>query len=169
MNLACSLEQDHPAAMLLAAGGFRDVTRVASGDPSMWMDIFTSNREFILQTSRQLRLLLSEMERCLVNGDTASLAERLKRARAGRMRIPIALRGLLPALYEVLVTVPDRPGAIAGITVILGDHGINIVDIEIMRIREGDGGTLRLAFRTEEDAEAAVCALRNSGMVAKRR
>jgi prephenate dehydrogenase len=169
INLACSLEHDHPAAMLLAAGGFRDVTRVASGDPSMWMDIFASNREFILQTNRQLRLQLSELERCLVSGDTASLAERLAMARTGRMKIPIARRGLLPMLYEVLVTVPDRPGAIAGIAVVLGEHGINIVDIEIMRIREGDGGTLRLAFRTEEDAEAAVSALRNSGMAAKRR
>ena len=169
MNLASSLEPDQPAAMLLAAGGFRDLTRVASGDPSMWMDIFASNREFILQTSRQLRILLSEMESCLESGDNAYLADKLARARAGRARIPIAVRGFLPAMYEVLVTVPDRPGAIAGITGILGDHGINIVDIEILRIREGDGGTLRLAFRTEEDAEAVMCALRSREMVVKRR
>jgi prephenate dehydrogenase len=169
MNLISSLEPDHPAAMLLAAGGFRDVTRVASGDPSMWMDIFASNREFILQTSRQTRALLSEMEGCLENGDAASLADQLARARAGRTRIPIAVRGFLPAVYEVLVTVPDRPGAIAGIAGILGDQGINIVDIEILRIREGDGGTIRLAFRTEEDAEAALCALQRQGMAAKRR
>jgi prephenate dehydrogenase len=169
MNLTASLEPDHPAAMLLAAGGFRDLTRVASGDPSMWMDIFASNREFILQTSRQLRLLLSEMESCLEDGDTAALTDRLARARAGRARIPSVVRGFLPAVYEVLVTVPDRPGAIAGIAGILGDQGINIVDIEILRIREGDGGTLRLAFRTEEDAAAALFALQGRGWLVKRR
>jgi prephenate dehydrogenase len=169
VNLASSLEPDHPAAMLLAAGGFRDVTRVASGDPSMWMDIFASNREFILQTSRQLRALLSEMESFLEDGDTASLADKLRRARSGRARIPSVVRGFLPAVYEVLVTVPDRPGAIGGITGILGDHGINIVDIEILRVREGDGGTLRLAFRTEEDAEAGLFALQGRGMRVKRR
>jgi prephenate dehydrogenase len=162
MNLASSLEQDHPAAIMLAAGGFRDLTRVASGDPSMWMDIFASNRELILQTSRQFRALLAEMETCLASGDTASLAARLASGRAGRQRIPLAVRGFLPAVFEVLATVPDRPGAIAGITGALADQGINIVDIEIMRVREGDGSTLRLAFKAEEDAEAALRALRQS-------
>jgi len=169
MNLTLSLEPDHPAAMLLAAGGFRDLTRVASGDPSMWMDIFASNREFILQTSRQLRFSLSELEGCLRDGNTAALAERLTWARTGRARIPSVVRGFLPAVYEVLVTVPDRPGAIAGITGILGDQGINIVDIEILRIREGEGGTIRLAFRTEAEAEAARLALQGRDWLAKRR
>jgi prephenate dehydrogenase len=128
----------------------------------MWMDIFASNREFILQTSRQFRALLSEMETCLEGGDTASLADKLARGRAGRQRIPLAVRGFLPAVFEVLATVPDRPGAIAGVTGALGDQGINIVDIEILRVREGNGSTLRLAFKTEEDAEAALCALQQS-------
>jgi prephenate dehydrogenase len=133
------------------------------------MDIFASNREFILQTSRQLRAVLSEMESCLEDGDTVSLADKLTRARAGRARIPSVVRGFLPAVYEVLATVPDRPGAIGGIAGILGEQGINIVDIEILRIREGDGGTLRLAFRTDVDAEAALFALQGRGLRAKRR
>jgi prephenate dehydrogenase len=169
MNLAASLEPEHPAALLLAAGGFRDVTRVASGDPSMWLDIFASNRDFILQTSRQLRVLLAELENCLEEGGAAALAGKLAQARAGRARIPGAVRGFLPAVYEVLVTVPDRPGAIGGIAGILGEQGINIVDLEIMRIREGEGGTLRLAFRTEEEAEAALSALKGRGLLAKKR
>jgi prephenate dehydrogenase len=69
----------------------------------------------------------------------------------------------------VLATVPDRPGAIGGIAGILGEQGINIVDIEILRIREGDGGTLRLAFRTDVDAEAALFALQGRGLRVKRR
>ncbi len=64
---------------------------------------------------------------------------------------------------------PDRPGVIAEITGILGSGGINIVDIEILRVREGDGGTIRLAFKTEGEAEAALSALHNRGVTAKRR
>lgn len=168
-NLALSLEAEHPAALLLAAGGFRDLTRIASGDPSMWMDIFASNRDFILQTSRRFRGLIEEMEGCLERDDRASLMDWLNRARQARQRIPLSIRGFLPAAFEVLAIVPDRPGAIAGIAGALGDDGINIVDIEILRAREGDGGTLRLAFRTEEDAEAALDALKNQGITAKRR
>ncbi|MGD0153683.1 MAG: prephenate dehydrogenase [Thermacetogeniaceae bacterium] len=169
MNLTSALEADHPAAIMLAAGGFRDVTRVASGDPAMWMDIFDSNREFILQTSRQFRARLTDMEGYLERGDTAALAEALAKARQGRQRIPVAIRGFLPAVFEVLVMLPDRPGSIAEIAGILGHSGINIVDIEILRVREGEGGTLRLAFKTEEDATAALGALRYQGVVAKRR
>lgn len=169
MKLASTLEHDHPVTMLLAAGGFRDVTRVASGDPSMWVDIFASNRELIMKTSRQFRALLSELEEQIEHGDTISLADELSRARQGRQGIPLAIRGFLPAVFEVLVMLPDRPGAIAKIADILGDQGINIVDIEILKVREGEGGTLRLAFKTEEDAEAALYALKGQGVVAKRR
>jgi prephenate dehydrogenase len=84
------------------------VTRVASGDPSMWMDIFASNREFILQTSRQLRAVLSEMESCLEDGDTASLADKLTRARAGRARIPSVVRGFLRAGHSARPSRGDR-------------------------------------------------------------
>ncbi len=169
MNLASALETDHPAAMLLAAGGFRDVTRIASGEPAMWMDIFDSNREFILKTSRQFRARLSDLEGYLEHGDTAALAEALAKARQGRQRIPVAVRGLLPAVFEVVAMLPDRPGSIAEIAGILGHGGINIVDIEILRAREGEGGTLRLAFKTENDATAALDALRHRGIVVKRR
>jgi prephenate dehydrogenase len=168
-NLVSLMEAEHPAALLLAAGGFRDLTRIASGDPSMWMDIFTSNREFILQAGRRFRALLEEMEACLERDDRASLMDWLDRARQVRQRIPLSIKGFLPAAFEVLATVPDKPGAIAGIAGALGDGGINIVDIEILRVREGDGGTLKLAFRTEEDAEAALNTLRNRGIVVKRR
>ncbi len=169
MNLVATMAPEHPAAMVLAAGGFRDVTRVASGDPEMWIDVFVNNRDLILQTSRRFRELLSGIEDCLDRGDLKALAGQLGRARQERGKIPRAVRGLLPSLSELVVTVPDRPGSLAGITTTLGNRGLNIVDIEILRVREGDGGTVRLAFKTGEEAEAALDALRQQGLTARRR
>jgi prephenate dehydrogenase len=169
MNLVAMMAPEHPAAMVMAAGGFRDVTRVASGNPEMWIDICLSNRDLILKTSRQFRLLLSVIEECIARGDLDALGDHLGRARRERGKIPLAARGLLPSVSEVAVTLPDRPGSLAGITAVLGNQGINIVDIEILRIREGDGGTVRLAFKTDAEAEVALEALRHRGFTAKRR
>ncbi len=169
MNYAGKLASNRPETLLLAAGGFRDVTRIAAGHPSIWRDIYASNREYIINTCRQFREILRKMEDCLEQEDWDALAAALERARQEREKIPLKLRGFLPAVYEVVVTVPDRPGSIAHVTGILGKKGINIIDIEILRVREGDGGTIRLAFATEAEAELALHALREKGIIVKRR
>ncbi len=160
---------DHPVTFLLAAGGFRDVTRIAAGHPRMWRDIYQSNRHYILQASSQFRKILSSLEQLLANGDFEAFVGVMEKARTERQKIPYKLRGFLPAVHEVVVTVPDRPGTIARVAGILGERGINIIDIEILRVREGEGGSIRLAFASEEEAIAAYHALRQAGIVVKRR
>jgi prephenate dehydrogenase len=169
MNYAGKLALSHPETLLLAAGGFRDVTRVASGHPAIWRDIYASNREHLVNTCRQFRELLREMEQYLEQGDFGTLVTIMEEARREREKIPLKIRGFLPAVYEVVVTVPDRPGTIAHVAGILGERGINIIDIEILRVREGDGGTIRLAFAKEAEAELALRALRENGVIVKRR
>ncbi|GAW93223.1 prephenate dehydrogenase [Calderihabitans maritimus] len=92
-----------------------------------------------------------------------------RQAQEIRSSIPRKLKGILPAVYELVVTVPDRPGMIAEIGRLLGDEGINIIDIEILRVREGEGGTIRLGFQTEEAVEEALRILRDNGIIVKRR
>ncbi len=169
MYHAGRLASSHPETLLLAAGGFRDVTRVAAGHSLIWRDIYASNRDCIIDTCRQFRGLLEEMEQRLEEGNYEALVAVMEEARREREKIPLKIRGFLPAVYEVVVTVPDRPGSIANVTGILGERGINIVDIEILRVREGDGGTIRLAFAKEAEAELALRALREKGVIAKRR
>ncbi|MGB9791267.1 MAG: prephenate dehydrogenase/arogenate dehydrogenase family protein [Thermacetogeniaceae bacterium] len=169
MNVASHIASEYPETMILAAGGFRDVTRIAASQSAMWRDIYMTNRENIVNMSRRLRKYLEEMENNLEKGNFEAIVAEIKKAREEREKIPFRVRGLLPSVYEVLVTVADRPGSIAEVTALVASKDLNIVDIEIVRVREGEGGTLRLAFKTPEEADSAESILKGSGFIAKRR
>ena len=93
----------------------------------------------------------------------------LEGARQVRSMLPARSKGYLPALYEIVVTVPDKPGIIGSMALQLGEAGLNITDIEILRVREGEGGTIRVAFATHQEQEQAVSLLAAHGIPARRR
>ncbi|MFZ5651111.1 MAG: prephenate dehydrogenase/arogenate dehydrogenase family protein [Bacillota bacterium] len=154
---------------LLAAGGFRDTTRIAAGSPEMWRDIFASNRSSVLEALKAFRARLDQFQESLESCDHDSIFQLLSRARDLKNGMPARRKGYLPALWEIVVTVPDEPGVIARLASILGGEGINICDIEILRVREGEGGTIRIAFAKETEQERAVTLLTGSGIPSKKR
>ena len=91
-------------------------------------------------------------------------------AYANRVRgsIPRDAKGFIHTLYEILVVAEDRPGVIAEITTALQQHDVNISDIEVMKVREGEGGTLRLGFDSEASASRALDILVGISYVARR-
>lgn len=164
VQAAGELSREHPLALMLAAGGFRDTTRIAAGDPVMWRDIFLYNREAILVLLKSWRRQIDDLEGMIRSGDAPGLETALNQARTLRARVPARQKGLLPALHELVVTVPDRPGVIGAMATSLGEAGINIIDIEILRVREGEGGSIRLGFTTAAAATRALEILQNSGI-----
>lgn len=154
---------------LLAAGGFRDTTRIAAGNPEMWRDIFIANRHCVLEALDCFTGRLLEFKGSIESADEDLIYNLLSRARNLKNGMPAKRKGYLPALWEIVVTVPDRPGIIGEIAGILGKASINISDIEIMRVREGEGGTIRLAFATESEQDSAVILLSQSGIQSKKR
>jgi hypothetical protein len=78
-------------------------------------------------------------------------------------------KGFLTPLCDVLVRLEDRPGMLALMTGALADNGINVKDIELLKIREGEGGTIRLAFADAEDADRAIELLAGVGLSARTR
>lgn len=147
----------------LAAGGFRDATRVAASNPVMWRDILLANRAQVLDMLRRFRAEINSYEEVLAAGEGAMIQEKLASARQVRAGLPAKTSRYLSILYEIVVTVPDRPGAIAAFTAPLAGAGINIVDLEIMRVREGEGGTIRVGFATREEQAGAFRVLRDKG------
>lgn len=153
----------------LAAGGFRDTTRIAAGSPVMWRDIFYDNREQLLNMVNLFRLELDLFESSIMRGELDSIENNLESARQARSGLPDRTKGYLPCLFEIVVTVPDRPGVIAGFTAHLARAGINISDIEILRVREGEGGTIKIGFASGEEQDLALQVLRENGYAARKR
>lgn len=169
VNTVASMEEDHPLALVLAAGGFRDTTRIASGDPSLWKDICFSNREQLLKMIQLFKEQLLILEKQLAASERDEFEASLAKAQKTRAKIPAKMKGYWPFLDEIIVTIPDRPGTIGQVAAILGEQGINIDDIEILRVREGEGGSLRLGFATMGAADKAIEILAKHDLVARKR
>jgi len=150
----------------LAAGGFRDMTRIASSPFGMWDDIFQTNgdkvREMVDSFIEQLKKVRGRI-------GTRALGEDFEAANIARASIPKDSKGFLHPLFDILVVVEDKPGVIAQISTELARNSINIKDIEVLKVREGEGGTLRLAFEREREAAEAIDLLGKLGYHARPR
>src|SRR5207245_9662149 len=84
MGLAAEMSEEHATLLRLAAGGFRDMTRIAAGHPGIWPDICAENRDAIVETLDRLVAALQRMRSTVGEGDRTGLLESLERARAAR-------------------------------------------------------------------------------------
>ncbi len=147
----------------LAAGGFRDSTRIALGNPEVWRDICISNRWSLLSALKVFRKSLDTIEKYLTEQNGDAVHEYLQRAQEYRGSIPHRGRGILPEIHEMVVLLKDTPGAIARVTGLLSEEQINIDAIEIIHVRELSGGSLRLGFRNKENRQKAQKLLDQKG------
>ncbi len=149
MNAASEGAAQDAALLRLAAGGFRDMTRVAAGSPSIWPDICADNARAIVGALDRLLADLGAMRDRVARTDRAGLLAVLDTASAARRNLPA--RATRPDnLAELRLPVPDREGVLAEITTLAGDQGINIYDIEIAHSAEGPRGVLVLVVASTE-------------------
>jgi prephenate dehydrogenase len=144
----------------LAAGGFRDMTRIAASPYSIWKDILRDNAP---QIGHVLDALIEQLLSMRGELTSAVLEERFRRAAAFRTAIPLRSKGFLKPLHRIAISVPDQPGTLARLTTVLAQSTINIKDIELLKVRENVGGTFHLHFETRAEAERAVQLLQNIG------
>lgn len=161
VNLASAGTSEEENILLFAASGFRDMTRIAAGNPNIWLDICLANAEAIRRTLQRFSKSLIELDQLLQRRDTAGLRRVLEGARQSRLNLPALLHKDLAELRVLSIPVIDRPGVLSEITVTVGHLGINIEDIELVH-SEGRG-VLKLTLRSEENAGKAAEALRKKG------
>jgi prephenate dehydrogenase len=143
MDVATTNEQDRRTLMRLAAGGFRDMTRIAAGHPAIWPDILTTNREAVLGALDAYLAALSRVRDHIAAGERDELLAILERARVRRRNLP-ASASMAEDLVEMRIPVLDRPGALAEVTNLAGRLGVNVEDIEVAHSSEGDRGVIVL-------------------------
>lgn len=163
VNTVAEVSEDYENVFSFAAGGFRDTTRIASGNVDVWIDIAKTNADGIVQVISLFEDVLKELKECISTRDFERVRDILLKAKQAREKIPLKRKGFLTPIYETVIIIQDKPGAISKVTTLLGDAGINIKDIEVLRVREGYGGTLRLGFAKQSELEKAVQILRGAG------
>ncbi len=164
MQMAAARGESDAALLRLAAGGFRDMTRIAAGDPGMWLDVCAENRHAIVDVLDELLGALGELRRVVDDGDPVGLEQRLRSAQQARRSLPM---GAPPSeqLAEVRVQIPDQPGELATVTALATELDINVYDVEVAHSVDERGGRLLLVVDAARAGEL-VAALGVRGRVA---
>jgi prephenate dehydrogenase len=153
---------DRDALLELAAGGFRDVTRIAASDPSLWVAILRSNRPAVLEALGRVTGALEDAASLIRDERWDDLAAWLDDARRARLELfAKPVMGAEPVALAMLV--PDRPGVLAEVTTAAGRLGANIEDLRIIHSTEGGRGRLELVIAGHDAAAALAEALSTLG------
>jgi len=164
VEVAAKRSSSTPRIWELAAGGFRDTTRISSSNPLLWRDICLTNKNALLEAIDLALNELAEFKNALMKDDSKAIENFFYRAKEARAKIPAKGTGLLPSLFDLSVEAPDKPGIIADITGSLATAGINIIDIEVARLREApDSAPIRLFFESEQSRTSAISILKSAG------
>lgn len=151
VHQADHISERHELVTRLAAGGFRDITRIASSSPSMWRDILIHNKNVLIELMNDWKLEMDKVLSLIKNEQAEELYDYFSRAKHVRDGLPQDQKGAIPAFYDLYVDVPDYPGVISEITGYLAKEKISITNIRIMETREEIFGILAISFQTEED------------------
>lgn len=160
VNLVRESDDENETMKTIAAGGFKDITRIASSSPVMWENICLSNRDQLL------KLIDAYMERlqCTRNdiaaGNENALLDTFSAAKDYRDSITITSKGVLKKVYEMYIDLLDEAGGIATIATILASNNLSIKNIGIIHNREFEEGVLRLEMYDENSLASAITLLK---------
>lgn len=160
VNLVRTTDDEQERMRLLAAGGFKDITRIAASSPAMWQSICMTNTESIKQTLDAYIAALTQVSDALSRRDADYFYRIFEDAGIYRSSIPNG-KGMLNRIFEVLIDISDEAGAIATIATLLGANGISIKNIGIVHNREFEQGVLRIEFYKEEALLRSIQLLRS--------
>lgn len=163
VDLAVGRADDIGADLLrLGAGGFKDMTRIAAGDPDLWTGICMANAPALRRGIADLGAVLERFSGALERGDAAAVRAWLAAPADVRRALPARWVPATAQLRELTVPVSDRPGVVGIVTTAVSRAGCNIEDIEIDHQSE-ETAVLRLVLTDEGDSDALIADLRERG------
>ena len=146
VNLVNALDNDAEYMKTIAAGGFRDLTRIASSSPVMWEQICLENHENISNVLDEYIRMLIQIRCSIDNMEAENLYEMFASSRDYRDSIDATSSGLINKTYVLYIDIVDEAGGIATIATILAMEGISIKNIGIIHNREFEQGVLKIEF-----------------------
>lgn len=165
VNLVSFLDNDAHYMKTIAAGGFRDITRIASSSPEMWQQICLENRENISNVLDDYIRLLIQVRCSVDNGEAEQLYQMFANSKDYRDSIDVADNGLIRKSHVLYLDIADEAGGIATIATILAMDKISIKNIGIIHNREFEEGVLKIEFYEEESLERGAALLRKRNYV----
>ena len=154
MEQTASYAEEHEMARRFAAGGFRDMTRIAESEPGMWTSILLSNRETIIERIEDFKRRLDEVGQAISKGDENQIWNFFNQAREQRQAMEIHKCGGVDSSFDLYVDVPDEENVILRILELL--RGTSLVNIHINEEnREDIHGILQISFKNAQDLKRA--------------
>ena len=160
VNTVHDLDSREEMMKMLAAGGFKDITRIASSSPEMWEQICIENHDNISRVMDTFVALLEESRQEMNAGNSAAINQMFSRSRNYRDSFSSRSLGSIKKTYRVFCDIIDESGAIATIATTLAVNGISIKNIGIVHSREFEEGVLQIEFYEEEPSLRAADVLR---------
>ncbi|MEG0258940.1 MAG: prephenate dehydrogenase [Lysinibacillus sp.] len=150
-------KSEYPMTRSLAAGGFRDVTRIASSNPVLWRDITMQNREELITQLTGWQTEMDRVKQLLLEGNADDIEAYFTVAKEMRDELPVSA-GAIFTSFDLYVDVPDYPGVISEVTGFLAQENISITNLRIIESREDVFGVLVISLQSENDrVRAANC------------
>lgn len=167
VNLVQDSGDDTKVMRMLAAGGFKDITRIASSSPDVWQSILLSNKDAVLNCLRRYKEALDRVENSLLTDNSEYIFETFERAGEFRSSIPNA-HGMLKPEYKFYIDIEDKAGAIATVATQLYTHDISLKNIGVIHNRSFEKGVLKVEFYDNDSKEAAISHLEKNGYTVHR-
>ncbi|SKB46777.1 prephenate dehydrogenase [Lachnospiraceae bacterium] len=158
-------ETDSPEQYMrsIAAGGFKDITRIASSDPTMWEQICMANPEYIIKLMDIYQKKLTGLREMIAGREGEKLMDLFDRAKQYRNSLSDTNVGAIPRIYDLHCDIIDEAGAIATIATILSTHSVSLRNIGIVHNRTYEEGALHIEFYEGEACSKAVNLLKKHG------
>lgn len=163
--MAARLRDGTNAALGLTGQGLRDVTRIASSDPSLWVQILGANAApavDILKAFRgDLDTVIGALENPTATGSRRAIADTISAGNSGVSRIP-GKHGQDRKFAQLVVKVDDTPGELARLLTEIGEAGVNMEDLRLEHSPGAQIGLAEIAVLPEAE-EKLVTALEARG------
>lgn len=160
VNLIAESDDENETMKMIAAGGFKDITRIASSSAIMWQQICGENKEQLLSFMDDYIAALTSLREEIAIENSAYLFDYFQNAKDYRDSFDDVISGPIKRTYRVAVSIPDEAGIIAKISGMFAKEGINLKNMGIVHNREFEEGVLRIEFYDEASLKQAISILR---------